>query len=295
MCASQRRMQRLTMMNALRESAEMRRADATPSAEQPDRHFQTTQVNRAVLNFPNEIIPGKLGFCLFETQAHTKKAIMEQRDVYFFSSDFHEDYVPFHQDFGPVNIGVVYQFCKLVTSKISDPRLGDRVCTYYAESDGPRRTNAAFLLGAYLIIMHGWTPEDSHQKFHELDPEMLLKFQHALSSPSHFQLSVLDCLRGLKRAMDSNWFSMETFDLDRYLLLENPGQFDLHQICPKFVAFRGRSCASSSLCEGCVPESLETDKWTSQTDAALQQDPGAFGPRAFGLPKASAICSKVWV
>ena len=176
------------------------------------------------------LIPGKLGFCLFETQAHTKKAIMEQRDVYFFSSDFHEDYVPFHQDFGPVNIGVVYQFCKLVTSKISDPRLGDRVGTYYAESDGPRRTNAAFLLGAYLIIMHGWTPEDSHQKFQELDPEMLLKFQHALSSPSHFQLSVLDCLRGLKRAMDSNWFSMETFDLDRYLLLENPGQrFLMHR------------------------------------------------------------------
>ena len=64
-----------------------------------------------------------------------------------------------------MNIGVVYQFCKLVTSKISDPRLGDRVCTYYAESDGPRRTNAAFLLGAYLIIMHGWTPEDANSAF----------------------------------------------------------------------------------------------------------------------------------
>ena len=204
---------------------------ASPEVE-PMRHAEFA--TQSVL-----LIPGKLGFCLFETDAHTKKAIMEQRDVYFFSSDFHEDYVPFHQDFGPVNIGVVYQFCKLVTSKISDPRLGDRVCTYYAESDGPRRTNAAFLLGAYLIIMHGWTPEDANSAFESMGPGLLSGFHHALSVSSDFKLTILDCLRGLKRAMDSNWFSMETFDLDRYLLLENPGQFDLHQICPKFVAFRG--------------------------------------------------------
>ena len=46
-----------------------------------------------------------------------------------------------------VNLAVVYQFCKLINLKISDPRLGTRMCSYYAESDGPRRTNAAFLLG----------------------------------------------------------------------------------------------------------------------------------------------------
>ena len=185
------------------------------------------------------VLPSKLGFVLFESEAQTKKAIMEHRDVYFFSSDLHEEYVPFFQDFGPVNLGVVYQFCKLIRSKISDPRLGSRLCTYYAESDGPRRTNASFLLGAYLVIIQGWSPEDATAVFESMGAGMLVGYRHALNSQSEFRLSVLDCLRGIKKAMESKWFDMETFDLDRYLLLENPAQFDLHQICPKFVAFRG--------------------------------------------------------
>jgi len=185
------------------------------------------------------VLHNKLGFVLFDSEAQTKKAIMEHRDIYFFSSDLHEEYVPFFQDFGPVNIGVVYQFCKLIRSKISDPRLGSRVCTYYAESDGPRRTNASFLLGAYLVIIQGWSPEDATAVFESMGAGMLVGYRHALNSRSEFRLSVLDCLRGIKKAMESKWFDMESFDLDRYLLLENPAQFDLHQICPKFVAFRG--------------------------------------------------------
>ena len=185
------------------------------------------------------VLHNKLGFVLFDSEAQTKKAIMEHRDVYFFSSELHEEYVPFFQDFGPVNIGVVYQFCKLIRSKISDPRLGSRVCTYYAESDGPRRTNASFLLGAYLVIIQGWSPEDATAVFESMGAGMLVGYRHALNSQSEFRLSVLDCLRGIKKAMESKWFDMQTFDLDRYLLLENPAQFDLHQICPKFVAFRG--------------------------------------------------------
>ena len=186
-----------------------------------------------------QLLPQKLSFVLFENEAQIKKAIMEQRNIYFFSSELHEEYVPFFHDFGPVNLGVVFHFCKLIEKRISDPRLGNRMCAYYAESDGPRRTNAAFLLGAYLVIKQGWRPEDADQKLQEMGEGVLRGYRHALNCPSDFKLSVLDCLRGLKKAMDAEWFDMETFDVERYGLLGNPGQFDMHQICPKFVAFRG--------------------------------------------------------
>jgi len=176
---------------------------------------------------------------LFEHDAQTKKAIMQQRDVYFFSSDFHEDYVPFFDDFGPVNLGVVYQFCKLMSSKLSDPRLGTRVCTYYAEADPARRTNAAFLLASYLVIQQSTTPEDAYKLFQDFSAGLLVGYVHALNVTSSFKLSVLDCLHGIKKAMDSSWFDLQSFNLDRYHLLANPGQFDLNVICPKFVAFRG--------------------------------------------------------
>jgi cell division cycle 14 len=185
------------------------------------------------------LLAGKLAFVVFEDQAQTKKAIIEQRDVFFFSSALHELYQPFSMDFGPVNLGVVYKFCHLIDEKIKDPRLEDRLCTYYAEQDGPRRTNAAFLIGAYLIIQHGWTPEEANLVFEGMGEGILWSFRHALSTPSDFKLSVLDCLRGIKKALDLKWFELATFDLDRYQLLENARSFDLHQICPKLLAFRG--------------------------------------------------------
>ena len=162
-----------------------------------------------------QLLPDKLCFVLFENEAQTKKAILEQRNIYFFSSELHEEYMPFFQDFGPVNLGVVFRFCNLIEKRISDPRLGNRMCCYYAESDGPRRTNAAFLLGAYLVIKQGWQPEDADQKLQEMGEGVLCGYKHALNYPSDFKLSVLDCLRGLKKAIDAKWFDMETFDDER--------------------------------------------------------------------------------
>ena len=246
--SSQARVQRLMLMRSVEtpeeEKGEKEVAPIIPIIPLPPLPPQPE--SDVKVNTIQILIPGKLGCVLFSTEAATKQAILEKRDIYFFSSDFHEDYVPFFEDFGPVNLGVIYQFCQLIHTKVSDPRLGSRTCTYYAESDGPRRTNAVFLLGAYLVIVHRWQPEQAIQVFQGLGPGLLQGYKHALNAPSDFRLSVLDCLRGLQKAVQSKWFDLETFDLDRYHLLENPGQFDLHQICPKFVAFRG---PDSSACD----------------------------------------------
>jgi len=45
--------------------------------------------------------------------------------------------------------------------QMSDPRLQARELVYYAEGDRARRTNAAFLLGCYCVLMEGWAPEEA--------------------------------------------------------------------------------------------------------------------------------------
>jgi CRP-like cAMP-binding protein len=165
---SQRRVQRMMQLKSTAET------DVTPEPQSPSplcelkSPVSCTGEQQISLNTIHEIIPRKLSFILFENDAIMKKSIMEQREVYFFSSDYHEAYVPFFEDFGPVDLGLVVQFCRLIEAKTSHPRLGNRTATYYAESDGPRRTNAAFLVGAYLIIMHGWTPEEAVHKLQQV-------------------------------------------------------------------------------------------------------------------------------
>ena len=96
-------------------------------------------------------ITSRLAFSIHVDQRQTKLEIMRQRDVYFFSSTFHESYVSFCEDDGPVNLSAVAQFCWYVRSKLTDPRLEGRTCVYYAKSNSTLRSNAIFLLAAFLV------------------------------------------------------------------------------------------------------------------------------------------------
>jgi hypothetical protein len=66
-------------------------------------------------------------------------------------TDLHERYEPFGADFGPVNLGVLHQFCQMMQDRMSDERLSHRHLVYYADDSAEVRTNAALLLAAYMV------------------------------------------------------------------------------------------------------------------------------------------------
>jgi hypothetical protein len=57
------------------------------------------------------------------------------------------------------------------------------------------RTNAAFLLGAYLVLEQGYTPEAAAAPFARIAPSPFLSFRDASLLPSDFDLSIVDCLK----------------------------------------------------------------------------------------------------
>uniref|UniRef100_A0A7S0H7X9 protein-tyrosine-phosphatase n=1 Tax=Hanusia phi TaxID=3032 RepID=A0A7S0H7X9_9CRYP len=185
------------------------------------------------------LIPKRLGFVIHRDEGQTKLEILHNRHIFFFSSTHHESYLPFCSDFGPVNLSEVHQFCTYMYQKLSDQRLSNRVLVYYAEKDAALRTNAAFLLGAFLVVMEGWSPEEASSAFAEMGPKLFMPFRDATYERPDFGLTLLDCFRGLRSAMATNWFDYRNFDVARYLWLDNPSSFDVHQICPKLIAFRG--------------------------------------------------------
>ena len=130
-------------------------------------------------------------------ERETSVEIMKQRDLYFFSSSLHESYVPFCEDEGPVNLAAVVEFCWLVRSKLTDPRLGRRKCVYYAERDVAKRSNAIFLLAAFLVLDQGYSPADAVAVFDALGPHAFHGFRDALPGPNPFRLSLRDLLDGM--------------------------------------------------------------------------------------------------
>eukprot|EP00961_Rhodomonas_salina_P085837 1152915-Rhodomonas_salina.1 len=126
---------------------------------------------------------------------------------------------------------------------MQDPRIAQRHLVYYCEPNKNVVTNGAFLLGAYLVLLENWSPERAAHCFQAFCEPPFHAFRDATMHPSTFDLSILDCLRGLRRAVEAHIFDINTFDIDLYETLEDPEIADLHIICPKFVAFRGPSAS----------------------------------------------------
>eukprot|EP00286_Rhodomonas_abbreviata_P007711 CAMPEP_0181327176 /NCGR_PEP_ID=MMETSP1101-20121128/21943_1 /TAXON_ID=46948 /ORGANISM="Rhodomonas abbreviata, Strain Caron Lab Isolate" /LENGTH=354 /DNA_ID=CAMNT_0023435781 /DNA_START=535 /DNA_END=1599 /DNA_ORIENTATION=+ len=165
--------------------------------------------------------------------------IQSKPNVFFFSTDLQERYQPFCADFGPVNLGIVFRFCDMMHQKYSDPRLSRRPLVYYCSDEPDLITNTTFLLAAYLVIDHSYTPEAAAEPFDHFTPSPIIPFRDATYVTSTYDLRLYDCLCGLHKAIELGWLDCDTFDVDEYEKWDDPLHGDFHQICPKFLAFKG--------------------------------------------------------
>jgi len=186
------------------------------------------------------VIKDRLWFSGHTSDEYTMQMIDADSRIFYFSSHIHESYMPFCADFGPINLSGVIQFCEFVDEKINDPRLKKRPLVYYCSTDKQQMTNMAFLMGCYLIICHGLKPEEItfFDRFTD-DTSPFLPFRDATFSKSMFDLKLRDCMEGLQTARSLGWLKEEEFDGDEYDCLEDPANADLHQVCDKFIAFKG--------------------------------------------------------
>ncbi|KAJ1494829.1 protein-tyrosine phosphatase-like protein, partial [Baffinella frigidus] len=140
------------------------------------------------------------------------------------------------KDFGPTDLAGVVSFCRSIRTLRKDPRLLGRPVAYFTDTDSETLANVAFLFGAYLVLVEGKSPEDAAAPFSRIQPSPFKAFRDATHVESDFDLSILDCLRGLSRASRAGFFDLETFDVEQFTRDDVLG---LSVMCPKFVAFKG--------------------------------------------------------
>ena len=75
-----------------------------------------------------------------------------QSDRYlFFTTDNTLVYTAFFADFGPLNLGLTYQFCQLLENHLKLNSSNSKIVVYYCANHPHRRANSAVLLVAYLV------------------------------------------------------------------------------------------------------------------------------------------------
>jgi len=198
------------------------------------------------------IIPGRLSYVVHRDEEQTREHIDAFPRKYFFSADFQERYEPFCMDFGPVNLGVVHQFCTFMRRYWKCCALKERELVYYSEEAVDTRTNAAFLMAAYLMLDHDMTPERAWAPFAIVRGDAFATYRDATFLDQSYDLPILECLRGLSRAVRLGWYNPKTFDLAEYEHLDHPGNADMHMCCPNVAAFKGPSAELEHVAPGVV-------------------------------------------
>jgi len=158
---------------------------------------------------------------------------------HYFSIDNDLVYEPFFADFGPLNLSMVFRYCKLLEGKLKDPGLGERRIIHYCSHDPKKRANAAFLICAYQVVVQGKPAELAFEPFVGIYPPFL-PFRDATCGVCAFHLTIVDCLKGLEKSIEYRWFDWNRFDVDSYEFFEKVENGDMNWIVPdKFLAFAG--------------------------------------------------------
>lgn len=157
--------------------------------------------------------------------------------AFFFCIDDDLVYQPFFKDFGPLNLGNTYRFVTELDKLMTNNEYASSKIIHYTSLDVAKRANAAYLMGAFQIIIMKKTAMEAWAPFVNVDPPFK-PFRDASYTNCSYQCTILDCLRGLEYAIKLGWFNYKTFNIQEYEFYEDIENGDLNWILPnKFVAF----------------------------------------------------------
>ncbi|KAF8766863.1 Dual specificity protein phosphatase like protein [Argiope bruennichi] len=177
---------------------------------------------------------------LYFTTIQEKKRPKISVTHHYFCTDEELVYNSFYADFGPLNLAMLYRYYCKVNKKLKSRSLAKKKIVHYTTTHGEKRVNAAFLIGSYMIIQHGKSPEEAYRPLIFGGSPPFLSFRDASVGPSTYHLGLLDCFRAVKKALINGFFNFENFDLEEYEYYERVESGDLSWIVPnKFIAFCG--------------------------------------------------------
>lgn len=168
--------------------------------------------------------------------------------AFFFCIDEDLVYQPFFKDFGPLNLGNTYRFVTELEKLLTNKDYAKSKIIHYTTLDVAKRANAAYLMGAFQIMVLKKTALEAWAPFAEVEPPFK-PFRDASYTNCSYQCTILHCLTGLEYAISLGWFDLRTFNIKEYEHYEDIDHGDLNWIVPnKFVAF-------------CTPSDKETDQY----------------------------------
>ncbi|TPX65905.1 hypothetical protein CcCBS67573_g07984 [Chytriomyces confervae] len=101
--------------------------------------------------------------------------------------------------------------------------------------DSDKRANAAFLICAYMMLVQKQTPEESFHPLVGVHPPFV-PYRDAGYGAATYHITILDCLKGVYKALNLGLIHVENLDAIEYEFYEKVEHGDLNWITDKFIA-----------------------------------------------------------
>uniref|UniRef100_A0A668UDG2 Dual specificity/tyrosine protein phosphatase N-terminal domain-containing protein n=1 Tax=Oreochromis aureus TaxID=47969 RepID=A0A668UDG2_OREAU len=122
----------------------------------------------------------------------------------------------FYADFGPLNLAMLYRYCWKLNKKLKSFTMSRKRLVHYTSYDQKKRANAAVLIGAYAVIYLKRSPEDAYRTLITGNNTGYMPFRDAAVGECSFNLTVLDCLQGIHKALQHGFLDFERFSAEEY-------------------------------------------------------------------------------
>eukprot|EP00347_Sterkiella_histriomuscorum_P017625 403348622 len=151
---------------------------------------------------------------------------------FFFNIDEILIYNGYNKDFGPLSLAQVHRFCTELKRIMRDEKFKSDKIFHHCSPHFQKQTNACFLMGAFMIVCFGKTAEEAWHPFKHLE---LVAFKDAGEEPSSYECTVIDCLRGLEKAISFSWYNYLKFDYKEYEFNHKLDNGDMNWIVPNKI------------------------------------------------------------
>ncbi|XP_030835966.1 dual specificity protein phosphatase CDC14AB isoform X2 [Strongylocentrotus purpuratus] len=182
----------------------------------------------------SEIIQDRLYFATLRNKPRSTT------NTHYFCIDDEFQYENFYADFGPLNLALLYRYCCKLNKKLKSTSLSRKKIVHYTSFDSKKRTNAACLIGCYAVIYLRRIPEEAYRPLVAGTNPPYLPFRDASFGACTYNLTLLDCLKGIDKAVTHGFLDFENFDVEEYEHYERVENGDFNWIVPnKYLAFSG--------------------------------------------------------
>jgi cell division cycle 14 len=185
---------------------------------------------------------------IFRTVNPQYDVVKNSAEEVWFTTDEDLVYTAFFADFGPLDVGKMYTFCRRLDEHMKSS--GGKRVVYYCKDHEHFALNSAVLILAYMIFVRNASLEEAYGPFQMSDPPFTT-FRDAAFCLNTCPLTILDCALALRRVADLAHFKLSSFDIKAYDHLSKLQNGDVSWIIPnKFIAFSGPLTKRRNLGDG---------------------------------------------